>query len=206
LWTITLLIVFAVTGTLAVDRWVTASTASRIFDDVAAVPARRVGLLLGTSKWVAGGRINLYYQYRIDAAVALYRAGKVQFFLLSGDNRRHNYNEPETMRADLIAAGIPAEKIFLDYAGLRTLDSIVRCKEVFGEREIVVISQPFHNGRALFLAQRKGMDAVAFNARDVQGPWGLKVQVREKAARVKMLLDLLVGKRPRHGGPRITIG
>ncbi len=196
----------AAAGVLAVDAWVTRSTKAYLFTDVAAVPHRRVGLLLGTAKYVAGGRINLYYKYRIEAAVALYSAGKVDFILVSGDNGRKEYNEPETMRDDLVAAGIPREKIFLDYAGFRTLDSIVRCKEVFGETGITVISQPFHNARALFLAQRKGFDAVGFNARDVTGAYGAKVQLREKGARVKMLLDLWFGKGPRYGGPRVIIG
>lgn len=153
-----------------------------------------------------GGRINLYYRYRIDAAVALYKAKKVVYILVSGDNSRKDYNEPGTMRDDLIAAGIPANKIYLDYAGFRTLDSVVRCKEIFGESAITIISQPFHNQRALFLAQRKGLDAVAFNARDVSKEYGVKVQLREKAARVKMMLDLLFGKEPKFGGERVRIG
>ncbi len=189
-----------------VDQWVVRSTRAALFSSTDDVPKRKVGLLLGTSKYVRGGRVNLYYRYRIEAAVALYKAGKVEYILVSGDNSRKEYNEPEQMREDLIAAGIPAEKIYLDYAGFRTLDSVVRCKEIFGETEITIISQPFHNQRALFLAQRKGLDAVAFNARDVSKEYGVKVQIREKAARVKMMIDLVFGKQPKFGGERVKIG
>lgn len=205
----TFLLVFliaALAAILVVDQWVVRSTRAALFSSTDEVPKRRVGLLLGTSKYVRGGWVNLYYRYRIEAAAKLYKAGKVEYILVSGDNSRKSYNEPEQMRDDLIAAGIPAEKIFLDYAGFRTLDSVVRCKEVFGETQITIISQPFHNQRALFLAQRKGLNAVAFNARDVSREYGLKVQLREKAARVKMVLDLVFGKRPKFGGERITIG
>lgn len=191
---------------ILIDQWVVRSTHTLLFSAAEDVPKRKVGLLLGTSKWVRGGRINLYYRYRIDAAVALYKAGKVEYILVSGDNSHKDYNEPETMRDDLIAAGIPADKIYLDYAGFRTLDSVVRCKEIFGESAITTISQPFHNQRALFLAQRKGLDAVAFNARDVSKEYGVKVQLREKAARVKMVLDLMFGKGPKFGGEKIKIG
>lgn len=190
---------------IVVDQWVVRSTRTSLFSSTDDIPARKVGLLLGTSKYVAGGHINLYYRYRIEAAAALYKAGKLEYILVSGDNSRKEYNEPEAMRGDLIAAGIPAERIFLDYAGFRTLDSIVRCKEVFGETKITIISQAFHNQRAVFLAQRKGVDAVAFNARDVSREYGFKVQLREKAARVKMVLDLVFGKGAKFGGERVRI-
>lgn len=95
---------------LVVDQWVMRSTRTALFSSIDDVPKRKVGLLLGTSKWVQGGRINLYYRYRIDAAVALYKAGKVEYILVSGDNSRVEYNEPDQMRDDLIAAGIPVGK------------------------------------------------------------------------------------------------
>jgi SanA protein len=192
--------------TLLIDAWVTSSTRNQIYNNIAAIPHHKVGLLLGTSKFAAGHHINLFYKYRIDAAAALYHKGRIDYILVSGDNRRVDYNEPETMQADLIAAGVPLNHIVLDYAGFRTLDSIVRCRDVFGETEITIISQPFHNARALFIANHKGMKAIAFNARDVPGMSGSKVGLREKGARVKMLLDLMFGKAPHFYGPRITIG
>jgi SanA protein len=191
--------------TVIIDKWVSASTRGQMYDDVASIPHRKVGLLLGTSKHV-GHYINLYYKYRIEAAAALYHAGKIDYVLVSGDNRHADYNEPETMQADLLAAGVPLNRIVLDYAGFRTLDSILRCRDVFGEEEITIISQGFHNARALFIANRCGMKAIAFNARTVSAMYGQKVAIREKGARVKMLLDLMFGKQPRFYGPRITIG
>jgi SanA protein len=109
------------------------------------------------------------------------------------------------MMADLVAGGIPQDKIILDYAGFRTLDSIVRCKAVFGETNITIISQRFHNERALYLAQKNDIEAVAFNAKDVHRKAGLKVYVREYFARVKMMLDLIFGKEPKFYGPKIEI-
>lgn len=189
----------------AADRWVVTSTKAQLYSSVGRIPHHKIGLLLGTSKYVKSGLVNHYYQYRIDAAVALFNAGKIDFILISGDNGEEHYNEPESMQADLIAKGIPKEKIVLDYAGFRTLDSILRCREVFGEDKITVISQPFHNQRAVFIANHKGMEAVAFNARDVDRYGGLKTQVREKLARVKMLLDLAFGKQARFYGNKIRI-
>lgn len=194
-----------VIATLAIDRWVTQSTRAQLFSDTAGMRASKVGLLLGTAKYVRGGGVNLYYRYRIEAAEMLYKSGKISFILISGDNSKEHYNEPETMKADLVARGIPAEKIFLDYAGFRTLDSIVRCKDIFGERRITIISQPFHNQRAVFLANRKGVQAIAYNAQDVPQQYGVKVLLREKLARVKMVLDLVFNKQPKFGGERIAI-
>lgn len=189
----------------SVDYWVSRSTSRQIFSDIQAIPKHKVGLLLGTSKYLNGGGINPYYQYRIDAAVLLYNAGKISFILVSGDNRTVNYNEPERMKRDLVARGIPEERIFLDHAGFRTLDSILRCKDVFGENNFTIISQPFHNERALFIANRRGIAAIAFNARDVEGQDGVKVMLREKLARIKMVFDLLLNTQPKYFGPRIII-
>jgi SanA protein len=189
-----------------IDQWVWRSTQRQIYTDTASLPHNKVGLLLGTSKWGKGHWVNFYYAYRIEAAVTLFRAGKIDYVLVSGDNRHVYYNEPETMQADLIRAGIPPDRIVLDYAGFRTLDSVLRCKEVFGETEVTIISQPFHNARALFIANRRGLKAVAFNAKDIDGRYSLKTQAREKLARVKMMMDLIFGKEPKFYGPRIPIG
>lgn len=190
---------------MATDNWVTGSTRQQLYTSIEQIPHNKTGLLLGTSKTLKNGQINLYYQYRIDAAVALYKAGKIDFILVSGDNGREEYDETSAMRADLIARGIPKEKIVMDYAGFRTLDSILRCKEVFGAEAITVISQPFHNQRAVFIARHKGLTAVAFNARDVDINNGFKTQLREKFARVKMLLDLAFNKKAKFYGEKIEI-
>lgn len=190
---------------MTTDYCVNASTKNKLYSDIAKVPHNKVGLLLGTSKILKDGRINLYYKFRIDAAVALFKAGKVDFILVSGDNGQEGYDETTTMQNDLIAAGIPANKIFMDYAGFRTLDSILRAKEVFGQVSITVISQPFHNERAVFIANNKGIAAIGFNAEDVHINSGFKTQAREKFARVKMLLDLAFNKQAKFYGDKIEI-
>lgn len=189
-----------------IDQWVWRSTQAQMYSDIQTLPHRRVGLLLGTSKYTKRPWINRYYAYRIQAAAALFKAGKIDYILISGDNRHAYYNEPETMQADLMQFGVPKDRIVMDYAGFRTLDSILRCRDVFGEHEVTIISQPFHNARALFIANKKGMRAIAFNAQDVSAGYSFKVMLREKFARVKMLLDLILGKEPKFYGPHISIG
>lgn len=187
------------------DKLVVNSTSDKLYSSTTEIPFNKVGLVLGTGKVLSNGRINLYYQYRIDAAVKLFKSGKVQFLLVSGDNSREEYDEPSTIKEDLIKAGVPENRIFLDYAGFRTLDSVVRCKAIFGQTSITVISQPFHNERAIYIANSKEIKAVAFNAKEVSTRYGYKVQLREKLARVKMLIDLLFGKKPKFLGDRIEI-
>ena len=170
------------------------------------LPNHKVGLLLGTSKFLRNNQHNLYYKHRIEAAIQLFESGKVEFILISGDNATRYYDEPTTMKTDLLAAGIPADKIILDYAGFRTLDSVVRSKEVFGEDSITVISQQFHNERALYIADHIGISAVGFNAKSVSSSYGFKTQVREVLARTKMLLDLIFGVEPKFYGDKIEIG
>lgn len=192
-------------GIMASYRLVQFSTSKQLYSSIQEIPHNKVGLLLGTSKYLQSGNINLYYKYRIEAAVTLYEAGKIDFILISGDNGTKQYNEPATMRKDLIAKGIPADKIYLDYAGFRTLDSIIRCKSVFGQESITVISQKFHNERAVFIANRKDIEAIGYNAQSVSKYYGAKTQARERLARVKVLLDLIFNKEPKFLGDPVHI-
>lgn len=177
----------------------------RLFDDVARVPVTQVGLVFGTTDRV-NGRENLYFRYRIDAAVRVWKSGRIKTVIVSGDNRSHYYNEPEKMKQALVERGIPKDRIVCDYAGLRTLDSVVRAKEIFGTNSILFISQQFQNERAIYLAKAHGMDAYGFNAQDVETQAGLKTKVREVGARVKMWLDVnFLGTRPVHLGDRIAL-
>jgi len=176
-----------------------------LFDDPAKVPEARVGLVFGCDDRFQG-RENLYFRYRIDAAEALWKAGKLRLLLVSGDNRSKYYNEPEKMRRALIERGIPADRIICDFAGLRTLDSVVRAKEVFGLTEIIFISQQFQNERASYLADANGIRFSGFNARDIAGKGGLKTKLREVGARVKMWLDVRVlGTKPKHLGDKVDV-
>ncbi len=177
-----------------------------MYDNITETPSKKVGLLLGTAKYVKGGWINLYYKHRITAAVELYKVGKIKYILVSGDNGRESYDEPTLMKEDLMAAGIPESAIYLDYAGFRTLDSVVRCKKIFGELDILVISQQFHNERAVYIARAKGMQAIGYNAQDVNAKYGFKTHIREYLARTKMFLDLWFHKEPKFLGEEIQIG
>jgi len=187
------------------DFWVKKSTQANLFTSIEDIPKNEVGLVLGTIKVLKSGNINPYYSYRIDAAEKLFKAGKVEFLLVSGDNGREGYDEPTTMKEDLISRGIPEEKIFIDYAGFRTLDSVVRAKTIFGQEKFTIVSQPFHNERAVFIANQKGLETVGFNAKEVGRAFGSKVQLREKLARVKVLLDLVLRKQPKFFGEKIVI-
>lgn len=181
-------------------------TKNHLYNSISEVPHKKVGLLLGTARWTLDGRKNLYYQYRINAAVELFNAKKIDYILVSGDNGTKYYDEPSTIKKDLIARGIPKNRIVLDYAGFRTLDSVVRANKVFVEDDFMVISQPFHNERAVFIAKAKGIKAIGYNARRVTHKFGIKVQIRERFARVKMMLDLIFGVQPKFLGDKIVIG
>jgi SanA protein len=184
---------------------VNTATSRQIYNDINQIPKNRVGLLLGTAKYNDRSKniINVYYQHRIDAAVALYMAGKVDFIIVSGDNSTLYYNEPLLMKNDLIARGVPAKCIYMDNAGFRTLDSILRCRDVFGQTRFTIISQRFHNQRAVYIANHKNVQTVAFNAEDGDSFWD--VAIREKMARVKMMLDLLMNKQAKLYGDNIEI-
>jgi len=181
------------------------SARGKTFTDPANTPKNKVGLVLGTSRMLVKGGVNPYYANRIKATIELYKAGKIEFILVSGDNGTIYYNEPTTIKKDLIKGGIPDEKIFLDYAGFRTLDSMVRAKYIFGLDSVTVISQKFHNERAIYLAEKKGLKAIGFNAEGITGKQGIKVQFREYFARVKVFLDLLFNTQPRFYGDKIEI-
>lgn len=176
------------------------------YDNIDALPASYCALLLGTSKFLGNGLENQYYRYRIQAAARLYHAGKCKKILVSGDNRTHAYNEPVLMRDDLIRLGVPAADIVCDFAGLRTLDSVLRFKQVFGQGAGIVVSQRFHNSRAIYVARHHGIALVGYNAQDVGRYSGLKVRLRELASKFFCVLDVHVFKtRPRHLGRAVVI-
>ena len=200
------LFVVLTTGIIGSNRAVVNTAKDRMYDDVSAIPFNRVGVLLGTNPKGKKGNPNPFYINRIEACAALYKAGKIERVLVSGDNSRATYDEPTCIKEDLIAAGLPDSVIYLDYAGFRTYDSMVRAKEVFGLTSFTIISQPFHNERALYIATRKGLDVVAFNAPDVQlRRWQIRMIVREWLARTKAVLDVYTGKQPHFLGEPITI-
>lgn len=187
----------------SINYWVSNKTRDFIFTSVQEIPENQVGLVLGTSKYYRNGNLNAYYQARITGATDLFFNNKVEYLLLSGDNRQLNYNEPITMRKDLISNGINAENIILDYAGFRTLDSIVRAKKVFQRESFTIISQRFHCERALFIAMFEGVEAVCLAVPD---PYTGRFHFREILARAAAVIDLyILGKEPYFLGPVISI-
>jgi SanA protein len=189
-----------------INRWIEQSGAKRVFAKVENVPPHDVGLVLGTSAKVAGGYENPFFRNRIEAAAALYRAGKVRHLILSGDNHVQGYDEPSDMQAALLERGVPLNALTLDYAGFRTLDSVVRAKAVFGQTRITIISDDFHLPRALFLASAYQVDAIGFSSAPVAEIYARKTKWRESFARLKAMLDVYVfGTQPKFYGPPVEI-
>ena len=172
------------------DLRVERGAAGRVYTSVEDIPAREYGLLLGTTRLVRGKYRNDYFFKRVRAAAALYRAGKIRKIIVSGDNGRTEYNETGDMKRELVEAGIPPEDILMDYAGFRTLDSVIRARNLYGATELTVISQEFHCERAVYLADRNGIDALGFAAEDsgVQSA-RIRLALRESLARVLAVLD-----------------
>ena len=197
-----LVIAFTVYANVRVER----ATESRIFTSVDSIPHNKVALLLGTNPLNRWGRPNSYFTNRIKTAAELFHAGKVDFIIASGDNHTKEYDEPTAMRDSLISHGVPEDRIILDFAGFRTLDSVVRAKEVFGCDSLTIISQEDHNARALYLAESNGIDAVAASAPLRAGRWvRTRLAIREWLARDKMMLDIWFGKQPHFLGEKIEI-
>jgi SanA protein len=188
-------------------RRIERSTAPALVPELAALPHKPVGLVLGCAPLLSSGRPNWYFEKRIEAAASVFAAGKVDYLLVSGDNHRVGYDEPTAMKDALVKRGVPADRIVLDHAGFSTLDSVVRAQKVFGLSEFCVITQGDHARRALYIAQTKGIAAVAYPAGDVSARQGLRTRLREALARVRTLLDLhMLGRKPRFLGPKIEIG
>lgn len=189
------------------NRQINNFSKGRIYSDLIAIPKNKVGLVLGTSRHMKNGEPNPFFYNRIKAASALFFAGKIKYILVSGDNRFYTYNEPREMKRELMRMGIPDTSIIMDFAGFRTLDSVVRCKKVFGQTNVTIISQEFHNERALFIAHYYQMNAVAYNAKDPDPAYSMAVNIREYFARTKVYLDLYVLKKsPYFLGDAIQIG
>ena len=178
----------------------------KVYNSIEEVPERKIGLVLGCSKYLSNGRKNLYFQQRIDAAKELYFSDKVKFLLVSGDNSTKYYDEPTTMKKDLIALGVPGNKVYCDYAGLSTLDSVVRTKEVFKENQFIVISQGFHVRRAIYLGLAHDIDLIGYAPQGVSGLGSLKTELRECLARGKALLDVkFLNRQPKFLGEPVII-
>jgi SanA protein len=204
-WIFLILFVFILSLVILANNRIERSSRNSVFKDAENIPHNRVGLLLGTSKYLNSGQPNQYFNNRIKAANNLFIAKKIDYIVISGDNSKNNYNEPQDMKNELVSMGIPDSLIILDYAGFRTYDSVIRLDKVFGQKSFTIISQEFHNERAIYISKRMGLTAVGYNAEDVDRYTGLKTNMREKLARVKVFLDLMFHKKPKYLGDKIEI-
>jgi SanA protein len=202
-----LLLIILISGIILMTPWAVISVYvwDRVYRDVDTIPTREVGVVLGTTPGVWGS--NLFFTTRIEATKELYERGKIQKIIVSGDNSDKSYNEPEYMRNALMKSGIPADAITMDYAGFRTLDSVVRASEVFSlTGGFTIISQPFHIERALFLAEANRIDAIGYGAANVSLEYGLYAYIREIPARWLALYDAWFGTEATVLGDKETIG
>jgi SanA protein len=169
-----------------------ARCAQYVYADAGQLPEQECALLLGTARIVQGKYLNEYFQSRTEAAAELYRSGKVRRIIVSGDNSRKDYDETTDMKAALVELGIPEKDILMDYAGFRTLDSVLRARNLFGYSKYVIVSQQFHCERAVFLARAHGMEPVGFAAKEVSPRFRFKRYFREPLARFKAWLDIYI--------------
>ncbi|MDE6323401.1 MAG: YdcF family protein [Paramuribaculum sp.] len=193
-------VIIIISAIIAIHRIVAANSQGRTFDSACETPHNSVGLLLATSPRTADGSRNLHFDSRIEAAALLFKAGKIDWIIASGGDYRakveNGADEPQAIRDSLVARGVPAERILPDYEGTRTLNSIVKAKDVFGLDSVTIISQKFHNERAIYLADRAGMHAIGFNAAPAPVfPNRLRNELREYPARVKMFIDIITHKK-----------
>lgn len=195
------IVLTGVLGMVVCDQLVAYSAKGRLYDDVDSIPHRKVGLILGTSpisSW--NGRRNLYFDHRIKTGAELYKAGKVDWLVVSGGDYRNTekgYDEPVAMRDSLMRLGVDSARIILDYDGTRTLNSIAKMHDVYCQDSIVIISQEYHNERALYQARHLGIDAIGFNAKTPgrRTSWW-RNRGREVLARVKLFIDVVRGLQP----------
>jgi SanA protein len=188
-----ILAVLAILFAFLLDRTISYTMGKYIYTEIKDVPKRKAALVLGTAKYVAKGKKNYFYVYRIRAAAALWKAGKVDAIVVSGDNETKYYNETARMYKDLIKEGVPKRYITSDHAGLRTLDSVVRAEAIFDLEEYIIVSQKFHLERALFIARAKGQKPIGFAAKDIAGTKAAnKMLFREYLARTKAFLDVYI--------------
>jgi SanA protein len=183
------------------ERELHRSAARVAHSDAATVPAADVALVLGTAPIGPEGGPNRYFVYRLDAAAALWKAGKVKYLIVSGSGE-----EPAAMRAGLIERGVPPQVIYRDRAGYRTWDSVLRVRDVYGQRHFIIVSQRFHLDRALFIARRQGLDAWGLEARDVDTPYSIFTELRRYPSALRAYYDAWSDAKARDGGNKVAVG
>lgn len=179
------------------NAWVFALTNGRTYTKISKIPPREIALVLGTSPKMRSGLSNPYFTKRMDAAALLYHHGKIRKIIVSGEKSK-GYNEPAAMKNYLVyQEGVPEEIIIEDPKGFNTYKSILRCKDIYKENNVIIVSQGFHNLRALFFARNNNMNALGFDAQDVNKPESYyRNQFREIFARMIAVVYFLLGISP----------
>ncbi len=177
-----------------------------IFDNIDQIPKMKVALVLGTSRYTSEGNKNRHYYERLKAVASLYKQKKIRYIIVSGDNSTRYYNEPALMKKDLGNLGIPDKVIYRDYAGFRTLDSVIRANKVFGQHQFIIVSQRYQNFRAVYIARAYGIKAVGFDAKG-QFPWfDLKNRFRVWLARLLAFVQVILHTQPHFLGVLVFPG
>ncbi len=208
---ILLLIILFFIVSVIVYFYISNYSKSFIYSNLANLPNNKTGLALGTSPVTSNGDISLFFTTRMEAVKTLIDNKKIEYIIVSGDNRDVSYNEPKYMRNYLLKLNIDNNAIVSDYAGRRTLDSVLRSSEVFNQNKITIVSQKFHNERAIFIARKNGIDAIAYNAnypykKYKDNIWiNTKTFLRELFARDLAVYDILINKKPQILGNSIDI-
>ena len=177
--------------------WVVALTSGRTYNKISKVPSRDCALVLGTSPKMRSGVANPYFTARMDAVGTLYHHGKIKKIIVSGE-KSENYDEPAAMKRFLVyTEGVPDNIIIEDPKGFNTHKSILRCKNVYGQKNVIIVSQGFHNLRALFFARNNGMNALGYDAQDVSKNESFyRNHTREFFARVLAVFYYVLGISP----------
>ena len=202
MWGVVAIAIICLAIMFVCNQIVVSNANGKVFSDIDSIKYNKVGLLLGTTPQARIGRItNYFFVYRIDATERLYKARKIEKILISGDEHSlDGINEPECMRDSLVARGVPDSVIILDGKGYRTIYSVINANKVFGLKSFTIISQKFHNERAIYQAEHLGLDVEniqAYNAEDPKSRRAYLTTIREYFARVKMFLDLMTAKTDR---------
>lgn len=189
------------------EGWTRVTAKKHCHAEVKDCPTGAVALVLGCSPRAKSGGANYYFRGRMQAAAALWHAGRVQCLIVSGDNSSRYYNEPRAMQAALVAQGVPADRIVCDYAGVCTYDSVARAERVFGARKLIIVSQKSHVERAVAIARHLNIEADGCIAPLGRLHWlsTLRQYLRERAARVAMMYDIMTDRTPKHLGPSIPL-
>ncbi len=205
-YAVTAALLVSITFVFSANYLVVNKSKAYIHDQADELPDSLVGLVLGTSKYVVSGRLNEFFESRMQAAAELYHMGKVKHLIVSGDNRQASYNEPRDMYRRLVELGVPGSAITLDYAGFRTLDSVIRSQKIFQQSNIIIISQAFHNHRAIFIARHHGLEAYAYSAQMPVYQNTTRTSMREVFARCKAVIDVyILRKQPYFLGETIDL-